>query len=280
MASPVTYDVKNVPVRCVNAELGTVRTATTRLDEITVSQEDLTSIPQGSWRDVCILHGIQREGVVIAAEMVRERGSHGAPGLQSDWEVASSQAVAMAKQTKRSYSPHSVLMWILETDHPDPWALLGACVSEVQEEKGPNPPKGPSEKDQIRKFTRKLGDSFKTQEPLKTQCASCGRCTFEKLSKCEGCNVIRYCNKTCQTAHWKIHKQICAKIKQRHRDDQTIVSSKRATKKFLKAVVSKQTIVAELEEWSLEQAEKERGQPSSSSSKEKQRQEAPTGQEP
>jgi TPR repeat protein len=47
---------------------------------------------------------------------------------------------------------------------------------------------------------------------------TCGRCVRVKkegkgdLSLCNGCQCIYYCNRECQKAHWKEHKQTCQRI--------------------------------------------------------------------
>jgi len=40
---------------------------------------------------------------------------------------------------------------------------------------------------------------------------TCGR-SNTKLKKCSICFKVAYCNKTCQKAHWKIHKKACQQI--------------------------------------------------------------------
>jgi hypothetical protein len=45
-----------------------------------------------------------------------------------------------------------------------------------------------------------------------TTCAACSS-TPEKLLMCSRCQVICYCNKECQTTHWKEHKKVCAMIR-------------------------------------------------------------------
>ena len=181
-------------------------------------------------------------------QRIRERGRHGTAGLPSDWETASLQAGALAKQYKRSYSPHSVLMWILESDHPDPWCLLRVCALEVQEEKDLKV-YGASNKDHNQKFTKKFCEYARTLKHGKLVCAGCGKGSFEQLSKCQGCRVIRYCNEACQKSHWKVHKQICAKLKQRHIDERVLESETKSMKKLVKAFASKCEIETQLEDW-------------------------------
>lgn len=43
-------------------------------------------------------------------------------------------------------------------------------------------------------------------------CAACGG-GDRPLQQCAGCKSVSYCNKTCQKAHWKAHKQNCAVAK-------------------------------------------------------------------
>lgn len=40
-------------------------------------------------------------------------------------------------------------------------------------------------------------------------CALCGK--EGDLKKCGGCNVLNYCSKECQRAHWGVHKEQCKK---------------------------------------------------------------------
>ena len=32
------------------------------------------------------------------------------------------------------------------------------------------------------------------------------------MQQCNSCQFVRYCSKTCQKAHWKIHKKTCKQI--------------------------------------------------------------------
>jgi hypothetical protein len=36
-----------------------------------------------------------------------------------------------------------------------------------------------------------------------------------KVRKCSGCQQVAYCNRDCQTAHWKEHKKACKKADSR-----------------------------------------------------------------
>jgi len=39
----------------------------------------------------------------------------------------------------------------------------------------------------------------------------CGNCNkVGQVKKCGRCELVAYCDKECQTAHWKVHKRICA----------------------------------------------------------------------
>ncbi len=49
-----------------------------------------------------------------------------------------------------------------------------------------------------------------TQILLYKHCGNCYK-NAVPLSKCSGCECVRYCNETCQLAHWKLHKQQCGK---------------------------------------------------------------------
>jgi serine/threonine-protein phosphatase 6 regulatory ankyrin repeat subunit B len=48
------------------------------------------------------------------------------------------------------------------------------------------------------------------------QCAHCGMASWEKMSKCSGCKTVSYCNRACQVAHWKVHKQACKPAVKEH----------------------------------------------------------------
>ena len=52
--------------------------------------------------------------------------------------------------------------------------------------------------------------------PLPHCCALCGKteselATGEKLRKCGGCGVVRYCSGECQKTAWRVHKKVCVK---------------------------------------------------------------------
>ena len=40
-------------------------------------------------------------------------------------------------------------------------------------------------------------------------CATCGANDNVTLHKCLGCSAVRYCNRQCQAADWRRHKQFC-----------------------------------------------------------------------
>lgn len=44
-------------------------------------------------------------------------------------------------------------------------------------------------------------------------CANCSKTEFNapNLKYCAKCRGTRYCSRDCQTAHWKVHKKVCAK---------------------------------------------------------------------
>ncbi|KAL7910473.1 hypothetical protein GGI35DRAFT_448917 [Trichoderma velutinum] len=48
--------------------------------------------------------------------------------------------------------------------------------------------------------------------PLRHRCSHC-QAAGPKLLRCNGCLVIRYCNREHQAAHWPEHKSACSKIK-------------------------------------------------------------------
>ena len=47
-------------------------------------------------------------------------------------------------------------------------------------------------------------------------CAACGEAasTTLALQECKACKSVAYCNRTCQRAHWKQHKQRCQTMKE------------------------------------------------------------------
>jgi hypothetical protein len=52
--------------------------------------------------------------------------------------------------------------------------------------------------------------------PLPPCCALCGKtetelAAGEKLRKCGGCGVVRYCSGECQKTAWRVHKKVCVK---------------------------------------------------------------------
>lgn len=54
------------------------------------------------------------------------------------------------------------------------------------------------------------------REEAKGKCANCGELessSAQKLSRCTGCEVVYYCGRKCQKAHWKVHKSYCKRIK-------------------------------------------------------------------
>lgn len=46
-----------------------------------------------------------------------------------------------------------------------------------------------------------------------TKCAHCSKISTKALSKCSACKAAGYCNRDCQRANWKTHKQICDSLK-------------------------------------------------------------------
>lgn len=46
---------------------------------------------------------------------------------------------------------------------------------------------------------------------ITSQCAACGRAD-ENLKLCGGCKIVKYCDRDCQIAHRKIHKNVCRKV--------------------------------------------------------------------
>ena len=53
--------------------------------------------------------------------------------------------------------------------------------------------------------------------PMKNDkiCFYCGMC-FERLRKCEACNLAVYCSKLCQESDWKFHKRLCKAERLKH----------------------------------------------------------------
>jgi len=51
----------------------------------------------------------------------------------------------------------------------------------------------------------------KDADDSKHQCAACGDSDDGggSLKACTGCNLVEYCNKSCQAAHWPAHKKAC-----------------------------------------------------------------------
>ena len=43
------------------------------------------------------------------------------------------------------------------------------------------------------------------------KCAFCDKKFTSKRSKCGRCKKVAYCDKNCQTNHWKTHKMVCKK---------------------------------------------------------------------
>ena len=39
-------------------------------------------------------------------------------------------------------------------------------------------------------------------------CAACGK-SGDNLKACTACHLVKYCNRECQSAHWKLHKKRC-----------------------------------------------------------------------
>lgn len=53
-------------------------------------------------------------------------------------------------------------------------------------------------------------DTMSTTE-LAQVCAKCNN-TEGELKKCAKCKMVLYCNRECQTAHWKEHKKQCSRL--------------------------------------------------------------------
>ncbi|KXT07876.1 hypothetical protein AC579_5155 [Pseudocercospora musae] len=55
-----------------------------------------------------------------------------------------------------------------------------------------------------------VGDSTNA-EKLQQMCVGCSK-TGESLKRCAKCRSVHYCNRECQTSHWKIHKKECSRL--------------------------------------------------------------------
>ena len=53
-----------------------------------------------------------------------------------------------------------------------------------------------------------------------SKCASCKKSFVSKRSNCGACGKVSYCNKKCQTNHWKMHKKLCKVFKRFESDEQ------------------------------------------------------------
>lgn len=51
------------------------------------------------------------------------------------------------------------------------------------------------------------------QEPRVVKCATCGEAAKRRCSKC---HCTEYCNRDCQKTDWKVHKKVCAQLKNNH----------------------------------------------------------------
>jgi hypothetical protein len=58
---------------------------------------------------------------------------------------------------------------------------------------------------------RLRGNGTSMEMPLNPQCCACK--TEQSLSRCVGCDVVFYCGRDHQTAHWAKHKKACKQIK-------------------------------------------------------------------
>jgi hypothetical protein len=61
----------------------------------------------------------------------------------------------------------------------------------------------------------------KNADDSKHQCAACGDSDDGgyyggSLSACAACNLVKYCNRSCQVAHWPAHKETCKKRLAKH----------------------------------------------------------------
>ena len=66
-----------------------------------------------------------------------------------------------------------------------------------------------------------------------TNCAACGK-ESSNLKRCSACKLVAYCNKSCQKAHRRAHKELC--------NDNDIVASQRRDEKFKQHNVKINTI--------------------------------------
>jgi len=59
----------------------------------------------------------------------------------------------------------------------------------------------------------------KDADDIKHHCAACGDSDVGggRLKACTACNLVKYCNRTCQVAHWPAHKKACKKACKKRR---------------------------------------------------------------
>ena len=69
------------------------------------------------------------------------------------------------------------------------------------------------------KMTQMQDQKIKEQMD-RSKCASCKQAFVDKRSNCGQCMKVSYCNKKCQTEHWKEHKKLCKIFKTYENDDQ------------------------------------------------------------
>ena len=94
--------------------------------------------------------------------------------------------------------------------------------------------------------------------PFHKDCSFCGRCA-EDLIICNGCKVERYCNKTCQTSHWKDHQCVCQKRKMKLSQQEIVKSKLLTTNPFLlwKQLVGSSRRLQEMESGQIADADEE-----------------------
>ncbi|CAE8733809.1 unnamed protein product [Polarella glacialis] len=70
------------------------------------------------------------------------------------------------------------------------------------------------------RHVKKLMRSMALPDNSRMSMVSCGYCGEVgegscSMSKCLGCEVVRYCGTECQKDHWPVHKKLCKHLKRR-----------------------------------------------------------------
>ncbi|KAF9562458.1 hypothetical protein CPC08DRAFT_633992 [Agrocybe pediades] len=73
-------------------------------------------------------------------------------------------------------------------------------------------PSSTAEQAMFNKFTEMMNSDAPNSSapgPSVSRCANCGKPGNPTLQVCSSCKAVKYCSKSCQKAHWKIHKPQC-----------------------------------------------------------------------